>query len=144
MEAEEKMPTRTDVRQDPSNPNRWIFDFDRAAVGGRGGASVLLDPDLGLASFDGVHKNVLLPRRSTGRLLADGLVQVGMPRPAVLEGYNVEKTTRTALATGAYGQATLIGNLLEDTAAALGASVALWEPIPDGPFWHLRVHLSYP
>ena len=138
------MVTRTAVRYDPSNPNRWIFDFDPAAVGGGGGASVLLNHDRGLASFDGVHKNVLLSKRSTGGLLADGLVQAGMPRPTILEGYNVGRTTRAALAAGGSGQGTLIGNLMEDTAKALGATVSQWEPVPDGPFWHLRVHVSYP
>src|SRR5262249_18063350 len=54
------------VRQSPTDANRLFFDFDAAAPGGRGGASVRLDPGQGLASIDGVHKNVNLPPRSTG------------------------------------------------------------------------------
>ena len=67
-----------------------------------------------------------------------------MLQPAILEGYNVEKTTATALAIGASGQSTLIGNMLEDTTMALGGSVSRWEPIQDGNAWHLRVHVTYP
>jgi hypothetical protein len=132
------------VRQSPTDPDRWFFDFDPAAPGGRGGASVRLDPGPGIASVDGVHKNALLPPRSTGGLLAEGLKQAGMPRPTILEGYNVERTTAAALAAGAGGQGTLIGNLLEDTARALGGTVSRWEPIQDGSCWHLRAHVSYP
>jgi hypothetical protein len=132
------------VRQSPYNPNRWFFDFDTAAPGGQGGASVLLDPGLGLASIDGVRKNTKLPPRSTGALLADGLRQVGMARPTVLEGYNVERTTHAALAAGGNGQGTRIGNLLEDTAKALGGMINRWEPVADGNCYHLRVHISYP
>ena len=132
------------VRQSPTDPDRWFFDFDPAAPGGRGGASVRLDPGPGIASVDGVHKNALLPPRSTGGLLADGLRQAGMPRPIILEGYNVERTTAAALAAGADGQGTLIGNLLEDTPQALGGAVSRWEPIQDGGCWHLRAHVSYP
>jgi hypothetical protein len=132
------------VRQSPRDPQRWFFDFDAAAPGGGGGAGVLLEVALGLASIDGVGKNLLLPRRSTGALLADGLRQVGMGRPAVLEGYNVERTTRAALAAGGNGRGTLIGNTLEDTVRALGGAIARWEPVPDGNYYHLRVHISYP
>lgn len=135
---------RCTVRPRPNDPKRWFFDFDIAAPGGRGGASVLLEPNAGLASIDGVHKNALLPRRSTGGLVADGLRQVGMPKPAVLEGYNVEKTTVAALASGGNGQGTPIGNLLEDAAGALGGTVIRWEPVRDGNLWHLRVHVIYP
>jgi hypothetical protein len=103
-----------------------------------------VDPLQGLASIDGIYRNALLPRRSTGGLLADGLRQAGMPRPAVLEAYNVERTTHAALAAGGNGRGTLLGNLLEDTAQALGGGVARWEPIPNGNAYHLRVHLTYP
>src|SRR5437667_541 len=99
------------ARQSPHDPNRWFLDFDAAAPGGGGGASLILDPAQGLASVDGIHKNILLPGRSTGRLLAEGLGLAGMPKPAILEGYNVEKTTRATLAGGGDGQGTLIGNL---------------------------------
>jgi hypothetical protein len=77
-------------------------------------------------------------------LLADGLKQIGLPQPVILEGYNVEKSTHNALAAGSNGQGTLIGNTLEDTAKALGGTVVRWEPIPDANCYHLRVHLSYP
>jgi hypothetical protein len=135
---------RVTVRQNPTDANRLFFDFDPAAPGGRGGASVRLDPGQGLASIDGVHKNVSLPSRSTGGLLAEGLQQVGMPKPAVLEGFNVEKSTASALAAGGNGHGTLIGNMLEDAARALGGTVRRWEPIKDGSIWHLRAHISYP
>src|SRR5207249_4811787 len=120
---------RMAVRQSPTDPNRFFFDFDDASPGGGGGASVRLDPDQGLASIDGVHKNVNLPPRSTGGLLAEGLRQSGMPRPAILEAFNVEKTTAADLAAGGTGQGTLIGNLLEDAAIALGGVVTRWEPV---------------
>ena len=103
-----------------------------------------VDPSLGLASIDGVHKNVNLPPRSTGALLAAGLQQAGMPRPVILEGFNVEKTTAAALAAGKTGQGTLIGNMLEDAARGLGGTVTRWEPIKDGAVWHLRVYMDYP
>ena len=103
-----------------------------------------LDSAASLVSIDGVRKNSHLPPRSTAGLLADGLKQVGMLKPAILEGYNVERSTATALANGASGQGTLIGNLLEDLAVALGGSVTRWEPIQDGNAWHLRVHVTYP
>jgi hypothetical protein len=67
-----------------------------------------------------------------------------MPRPAILEAYNVERTTAATLAAGGNGQGTLLGNLLQDTAKALGGTVSTWEPVPDGAVWHLRVHLSFP
>jgi hypothetical protein len=121
-----------------------FFDFDPAAPGGRGGASVRLDPTRGLASIDGVHKNVSLPPRSTGGLLADGLHQTGMPKPAILEAFNVERSAAVALSIGGTGQGTRIGNLLEDAAGALGGTVARWEPVLDGNLWHLRVHITYP
>lgn len=135
---------RCTVRHHPSDPVRWFFDFDAAAPSGRGGASLRIDPASGLASIDGVRKNSILPPRSTGSLLAEGLKQVGMPKPIVLEGYNVERTTAAALANGGTGQGTLIGNMLEDAAAALGGIVARWEPIQDGNAWHLRAHVTYP
>jgi hypothetical protein len=132
------------VSQSPYSPRRWYFNFDAAAPGGLEGAGVLLDPVQGLASIDGVHKNRKLPRRSTGGLLADGLRQIGMPRPLILEAYNVERSTRAVLAAGGTGQGTLLGNLLEDTAAALGSTVVRWEAIPVGNYYHLRAHLVYP
>jgi hypothetical protein len=132
------------VRRSPTDPNRLFFDFDPAAPGGRGGASVRLDPTRGLASIDGVHKNVRLPPRSTGGLLADGLRQAGMPKPAILEAFNVERGTAAELSAGGTGQGTRIGNLLEDAAAALGGTVIRWEPVPDGSLWHLRVHVAHP
>jgi hypothetical protein len=135
---------RVAVRRSPTDLNRLFFDFDAIAPGGRGGASVRLDPAQGIASIDGVHRNSRLPLRSTGGLLADGLRQSAMPAPLILEAFNVEKTTASALAAGGNGQGTRIGNLLQDTAAALGASVVRWEPIQDGHAWHLRAHLSYP
>jgi hypothetical protein len=97
-----------------------------------------------LASIDGVHKNVRLPPRSTGGLLADGLRQTGMPKPAVIEAFNVERSTAAALSAGGTGQGTRIGNMLEDAARALGGMVARWEPVPGGNLWHLRVHITYP
>lgn len=135
---------RTTVRQSPTDPNRLFFDFDTAAPGGRGGASLRLDPTRGLASIDGVHKNVRLPPRSTGGLLADGLRQTGMPKPSIIEGFNVERITAAALGAGGTGQGTRMGNVLEDAARALGGNVSRWEPILDGGIWHLRVHISYP
>ena len=132
------------VRQNPHDPARWFFDFDAAAPGGGGGASLRLDPAAGLASIDGVRKNIHLPSRSTGRLLAEGLKQAAMPQPRVLEAYNVERTTAAALANGGSGLGTLIGNTLEDTAAALNGTITHWEPIQDGNAWHLRAHVTYP
>lgn len=135
---------RVTVRQSPANPNRLFFDFDNAAPGGRGGASVLLDPAQGIASIDGLHKNSRLPPRSTGALLADGLQQSAMPKPVILEGFNVEKATAVTLGSGGTGQGTRIGNLLEDAVRELGGMIGRWEPILDGNIWHLRVHISYP
>jgi hypothetical protein len=105
---------------------------------------VRLDPGQSLASIDGVYKNGLLPPRSTGGLIADGLIKVSMPRPAILEAYNVERTTAAAPAAGGDGQRTLLGNMLDDAARALGGAVVRWEPVWDGSAWHLRVHLSFP
>jgi hypothetical protein len=136
--------SRVTVRQSPTDPNRLFFDFDPAGLGGRGGASVRLDPARGLASIDGVHKNARLPPRSTGGLLADGFRQAGMPKPAILEAFNVERSTVAALSAGGTGQGTRIGNLLEDAATALAGTVVRWEPVPDGSLWHLRVHIAYP
>jgi hypothetical protein len=132
------------VIRNQTDPNRLIFDFDPGAPGGRGGASIRLDPVRGLASIDGVHRNIKLPNRSTGGLLADGLIQAGMPRPAILEAYNVEASTAASLGLGGTGRATRLGKLLDDVAKSLGGMVALWEPIPDGGIWHLRAHLTYP
>jgi hypothetical protein len=128
----------------PSDPDRLFFDFDAAAPGGRGGASVRVDPGQGLATIDGVHKNVNLPPRSTGGLLAEGFQQSSLPKPTILEAFNVEKSTAAMLASGGNGQGTRIGNMLDDTATSLGGTVTRWEPIKDGNIWHLRVHISYP
>ena len=133
------------VRPSSLGPNVWIFDFDQASPGGRGGASILIDVAQGMASIAGVHKNALLPSRSTGGLLADGLRQVGMPRPTLLEGYNVtEPQTASVLRTGGSGQGTVLGNMLTDTVAALGGTITQWEPVWDGSTYHLRVHVAYP
>ncbi len=132
------------MRQDQIDPNRLYFDFDPAAPGGRGGASILLDPTRGLASIDGVHRNTKLPRRSTGDLLAERLRQVGTSRPAVLEAYNVERKTASDLIAGGTGHSTPIGRMLEDVAKALGGVVTRWEPVRDSGIWHLRAHISYP
>jgi len=135
---------RTTVRQSPTDTHRLFFDFDPAAPGGKGGASVRIDPGKQMASIDGVHKNNNLPSRSTGELLAEGLWQTVLPKPAILEGYNVEKSTAAVLAAGGSGQGTLIGNMLEDAATALGGAVGRWESVRDGNIWHLRAHVSYP
>jgi hypothetical protein len=134
---------RVVVRQSPTDANRIFFDFDPAAPGGRGGASVRVDPSQGLATIDGVHKNVNLPPRSTGELLGEGLRQSSLPKPTILEAFNVEKSTATALASGGNGQGTRIGNMLDDAAKSLSGRVTRWEPIKDGNIWHLRVHVSY-
>ena len=138
------MPPRVSVRQNPGDPHRWYFDFDPAAPGGKGGASVRLDPDQGIVSIDGIHKNVNLPARSTGGLLAEGLQIAVFSKPACLEAYNVEPTTAYALASGADGQGTPIGNMLDDAANGLGATVARWEPSNVGNAWQLRIYLLYP
>ena len=122
----------------------WLLDFDPASSGGLGGASVALDHSTGMASISGVHRNSNLPRRSTGELVADGLRQTTMPRPAILEAYNVELGTRYNLMSGGDGSGTLLGNLLEDSADTLGATIIRWEPVAAGKVWHLRVHLLYP
>ncbi len=132
------------VRSDPADPFRLYFDFDPAAPGGRGGASLRLDPRRGLVSVDGIHRNSRLPPRSTGGLLADGLRQTLLPTPTVLEAYNVERTTAAALAGGGDGSGTRVGDFLADAVAALGGTVVVWEPIRDGTAWHLRVHVVYP
>ena len=95
----------------------------------------------GLTSRRDLFKMGLL---TAGGLLADGLTQVGLPRPVVVEAYNVEKTTHAALAAGGSGQGTLMGNLLQDTVVALGGAIIRWEPVPDGSSYHLRVHVAYP
>ena len=76
--------------------------------------------------------------------LGDGLKLVGFPKPMILEGYNVEKGTLAALAAGSTGQGTLIGNFLDDAAAALGGTIVHWKPIQDVGCYHLRVHIAYP
>ena len=133
---------RCRVRQ--LSPFVWLFDFDLASPGGMGGASIALEHSTGLASIAGVHRNARLPQRSTGQLLAEGLDQTTLPRPTILEAYNVERVTRYNLINGGNGAGTLLGNLLEDTANALGAIIIRWEPVAVGTVWHLRVHLLYP
>jgi hypothetical protein len=132
------------VRLSLVDPHRVFLDFDGAAPGGGGGASVRIDLDQGLVSIDGIHKNTNLPPRSSGRLLAAGLQQVGVAKPVVLEAFNVERTRAAALASGGSGQGTRLGNLLEDAAQALGGTIDRWEPIKDGNIWHLRIHVSRP
>lgn len=132
------------IRQNTADLDRFFFDFDAAAPGGRGGASVRLDFAQGLASIDGIHRNAKLPPRSTGVLVAEGLRQAGMPKPAVFEAFNVTKSTAAVLEAGGDGQRTVIGNMLEDAALALGGVVAQWEPVKDGAVWHLRIQLSFP
>ncbi len=77
-------------------------------------------------------------------LAAAGLLLAGMPQPAVIVAYNVEKTTSAALAAGGHGPGTLLGNFLEDAVTALGGSIQRWEPVLDGTAYHLRVHVTYP
>jgi len=132
------------VRQSPHDASRWFFDFDAAAPGGGGGASVRIEVDQEAVSIDGVRKNLLAPPRSTGVLLAEGLIQAGMARPAMVHAYNVEATTRRRLQAGERGPGTRIGNMLLNLAASLGGTIARWEPIPDGSAWHLQVLIAYP
>ena len=136
--------SRCSVRPSVVVPGVWIFDFDAAAPGGKGGATVLPDQGQGLASITFVRKNRFL-RRQSGQLLAEGLHKIGMPRPSILEAHNVrEPSTRAALAAGGRGQGTLLGNTLADTAAALGATIDRWESVWDGSTYHIRAHVSYP
>lgn len=67
-----------------------------------------------------------------------------MPKPAILEGFNVEKNTANNLIAGGTGAGTRIGRLLDDTAKVLGGFVTRWEPVKDGGIWHLRAHIAYP
>ena len=67
-----------------------------------------------------------------------------MPKPAIIEGFNVDRNTASALAAGGTGGGTRIGNVLEVAAGDLGGTVTRWEPIRDGSIWHLRVHIRYP
>lgn len=136
--------SRVAVRTSATNANRFFFDFDLAAPGGRGGASLLIDGSQRLVSIDGVHKNRLAPPRSTGGLITEGLGRTGITHPLILEGYNVDKTTTAVLNSGSSGIGTLIGNLLADVAEALGAEILRWESEREGGTWHLRIHLSYP
>jgi hypothetical protein len=135
---------RVSVRFSATDPNRMFLDFDPAAPGGRGGASVRIDPVAQSASIDGVFRNARLPPRSTGGLLADALRQAGLPHPLTLEAYNVDRGTAAVQATGGTGQGTRLGNMLEDIASALGGVIVQWEPVPDGGVWHLRIHMIYP
>jgi hypothetical protein len=132
------------VRQSILHKDAWIFEFDPASPGGRGGCAVALVIATELASISGVHRNDHLSRRSTGGLIAEELGQTPLPRPKVLEAYNVEETTACRLMAGEDGQGTLLGNTLEDTAKSLGAKIERWETVPDIGAIHLRVHLSYP
>lgn len=132
------------ARQSAHDPNRWFLDFDAVAPGGLGGGSILLDPDRQLVSIDSVRRNDMLPPRSTGRLMALSIVQAGMPRPAILEAYNVDRLTTAALATGSDGSDTPLGRFLARVVAALGGTVVRWEPVPDGLCYHLWAHVEYP
>lgn len=132
------------ARQSAHDPNRWFLDFDAAAPGGLGGGSILLDPARRLVSIDSVRRNDFLPRRSTGRLMAASIVQAGMPAPAILEAYNVERSTAAALAAGSDGSDTPLGRFLGRVAIALGGVVVRWEPIPIGRDFHLWAHVEYP
>lgn len=135
---------RFSIRPWAHNPAAWLLDFDAAAPGGRGGGCLLLDHNQQSASLSGIHKNALLPPRSTGGLLAEILVDLSLPRPNVLESYNVDKRTRTALSAGGDGQGTPAGYLLENTVKALGGMISRWEPEKDVGAYHLRVHIVYP
>jgi hypothetical protein len=42
-----------------------------------------------------------------------------LPKPTILETFNVEKSTAAALTSGGNGQGTRIGNMLDDTAKSL-------------------------
>lgn len=53
-----------------------------------------LDVGLGLASIDGVHKNVRLPSRSTGGLMASGLRRAGLAKPVILETLRKRRAER--------------------------------------------------
>ncbi len=67
-----------------------------------------------------------------------------MPEPAIIEAFNVEKSTALALNSGGTCRGTRIGDLLADAASALGGTITQWEPIKDGQIWRLRIHISYP
>ena len=131
------------VRKVPDSENSWTFDFDRASPGGEGGAGIWLDLSIGLASIAAVVANLQLPSRSTGGLIAEGLQLTPLTRPTILEAFSVEATTREALRRGGEGPGTLLGNLLEDLAVALSGTIIRWEPIAEGKYYHLRVHLTY-
>lgn len=135
---------RVIVRVNPSDPNRLYFDFGLAAPGGKGGASILVKPVLGIVSIDGVHKNTKMPPRSTGALIAEGLLLAGVLRPNILEAFNVETTAANDLAAGGDGQGTRIGYMLHDVVTSLGGAIFRWEPVQDSTAWHLRVHVVYP
>ena len=139
----ETPPVRTAVRFDSGNPDRVYFDFDPSAIGGRGGASILFDRILLMASIDAIHRNSFLPPRSTGGLVAEGLRQTNMPCPMILEGHNVERTTSDALEQGSRPQDTHIGKMLADTVRELGGEAVRWEAIRDGNAWHIRAYINY-
>jgi hypothetical protein len=67
-----------------------------------------------------------------------------MPKPAIIEAFNVEISTALVLDTGGTGRGTRMGELLADRAKALGWTITQWEPIKDGQIWRLRIHISYP
>jgi hypothetical protein len=132
------------ARQSTHDLNRWFLDFDAAAPGGLGGGSILLDPTRQLVSIDSVRRNDLLPRRSTGQLMAVSLAQAGMPRPAILEAYNVRGATAAVLRAGSDGSDTPLGRFLGRVAVALVGAVVRWEPVLDGSCYHLWAHVEYP
>ena len=133
------------AQQDSHNPNRWWLDFDELAAGGGGGGSLLLDATNGVASIDSVRRNDFLPRRSTARLVAESLRIAGLPRPAVIEGYNVShRPTLAAIRAGSDGRATLVGRFLERVANVLGGTIVRWEAVPNYGSFDLRLYLTYP
>ena len=105
---------------------------------------MVLDASIGLVSIAGVHCNVWLPKRSTGGLIAVGLLQTPLRQPTIIEAYNVEASTKYNLRNGGDGQGTVIGNLLCDIVDAVGGTIDRWETIAAGGGFHLRVHVMYP
>jgi hypothetical protein len=133
-----------EIQQDAINPRRWYLDFDAAAPGGLGGACLLLDLANSFVSIDGVHRNELMPKYSTGKLLGEGLTRVGMPMPTVVELYNIqEPLTLAALGKGTEVSGTVCGRMISALAKALGGSVRFCELIQDEDTVHIWAHLSF-
>jgi hypothetical protein len=72
---------RMSVRQSPTDPNRLFVDFDTAAPGGQGGASVRLDPTRRLASIDGVHRMAFARPGCRSPRSSKGSTSKGVRRP---------------------------------------------------------------